>query len=135
LARADHVASDAFDCIIFTQALQFIYDMRSVVQVLYRTLKPGGVLLATFPGVTQAPYKECSDSWCWAFTPLSVRLLFEEAFPKANIRIEAHGNVLAAISLLHGLAVEELSQEELDYNDPDYELLITLRAEKPEAAS
>jgi SAM-dependent methyltransferase len=133
LTRADHVAADAFDCIIFTQVLQLIYDMRSAVQTLYRTLKPGGVLLATFPGVTQVPYKECGDSWCWAFTSLSVRRLFEETFSPANVSIEAHGNVLAATSFLHGLAVEELSQDELDYHDPDYALLITLRAVRPQA--
>ncbi len=50
LTRADHVPSEAFDCIIFTQTLQFIYDMRSAVQTLERILKPGGTLLATLPG-------------------------------------------------------------------------------------
>jgi hypothetical protein len=41
--------------------------------------------------------------------------------------------VLAAISFLHGVAVEELSKEELDYPDPDYEVLITVRAAKSKA--
>jgi hypothetical protein len=35
-----------------------------------------------------------------------------------------------AISFLHGLSAEELSQEELDYHDPNYEILITLRVVK-----
>jgi hypothetical protein len=34
--------------------------------------------------------------------------------------------VLTAISFLHGLAVEELHQEELDSWEPGYEVLITL---------
>ena len=134
LTRADHVPSDTYDCIIFTQVLQLIYNMPSAVQALYRMLKPGGVLLATFPGVSQVPHEECGGYWCWGFTPLSVRLLFEESFPPANVEIEAQGNVLAAISFLHGLAAEELRREELDYRDPDYDMLITLRAVKPEAA-
>ena len=38
--------------------------------------------------------------------------------------------VLAAAAFLFGLAVEELRPEELDYQDPDYELLIAVRAVK-----
>jgi SAM-dependent methyltransferase len=135
LTRADHVPSDAFDCIILTQTLHFIYDLRLAVQTLYRILKPGGVLLATFPGISKTSCRECTqhgEYYRWMFTQLSARQLFEEAFPTANLRVEAHGNVLAAVSFLHGLAVEELHQDELDYHDPDYEVLITLRAVKPE---
>ena len=129
LTRAEHIPSDAFDCIIFTQTLSHIYDVRSAILTLYRILKPGGILLATFPGITRLHYPEWGD-WYWAFTTQSAPRLFEEAFPAENIRTEAHGNVLAAISFLHGLASEELSQEELDYHDPNYELLIILRAVK-----
>jgi len=42
-----------------------------------------------------------------------------------------YGNVLAATAFLHGLAAEELTREELDHRDPDYELLIGVRAQKP----
>lgn len=41
--------------------------------------------------------------------------------------------MLAAISFLHGLAVEELHQEELDRRRSGYDVSITLRAVKPEA--
>ena len=134
LTSAEHIPSDTFDCIILTQTLQFIYDVRSAIQTLHRILKPGGALLATFPGITQTSCREYGECYCWAFTQLSARRLFEETFPAASIGIEAHGNVLAVMAFVHGLAVEELRREELDYHDPDYELLITLRAVKPEAA-
>jgi SAM-dependent methyltransferase len=130
LTRADHIPSDAFDCIIFTQTLQLIYDMPAAIKTLHRLLKPGGILLATFPGISQISYEDLGDYWCWTFTRLSIRRLFEEVFPTANVRVEAHGNVLAAIGFLHGLAAEELRQKELDYQDPDYEVVITLRAVK-----
>ena len=42
--------------------------------------------------------------------------------------------MLAAIAFLHGLAASELRRKELDYRDPDYEVVITLRAVKPETA-
>jgi hypothetical protein len=44
--------------------------------------------------------------------------------------VEAHGNVLAAIGFLHGLATQELEATELEHQDPDYPLLITVRATK-----
>jgi ubiquinone/menaquinone biosynthesis C-methylase UbiE len=131
LTCADYIPSDTFDCIIFTQTLQFIYDVRAALRHLYRILKPGGVLLATFHGISQISRYDM-DRWgeYWRFTTLSARRLFEEVFPPEHITIEAYGNVLTAIAFLHGLAAEELKQEELDYHDPDYEVLITVRAVK-----
>jgi SAM-dependent methyltransferase len=133
LTRADHVPSGAFDCVVFTQTLHLIYDVRSAIRTLHRVLRPGGVLLATFPGIspTQKGYRW--GDWHWAFTAQSARRLFEEAFPAANLRIEAHGNVLTAVAFLHGLAVKDLTKEELDYHAPRYEVLIALRAVKTEA--
>lgn len=129
LARGDDIPSDAFDCIILTQTLHLIYDVRSAIETLHRILKPCGVLLATFPGISKIDRYEWSSSWFWAFTSRSAARLFEEKFPGA--RIETFGNVLAAISFLHGLATEELKKEELDYRDEDFELVIAVRAEKP----
>ena len=60
--------------------------------------------------------------------------LFAVAFPPDHLSVEAHGNVLSAIAFLHGLAAEELRPSELDYRDADYEMLITVRARKPESA-
>jgi glycosyltransferase involved in cell wall biosynthesis/SAM-dependent methyltransferase len=132
LTRADHIPSDTFDCIIFTQTLHHIYDARSAIRTLHRILKPGGVLLVTFPGLSQISQDQWGDSWYWGFTTLSARRMFEEAFQAANVRVEAHGNVLAALSFLHGLAAQELRKEELDHRDRHYEVLITLRAVKRE---
>src|SRR5215217_164041 len=131
LTDAPHVSSDTFDCVICTQTLHLIYDLRSAVLTLHRLLKPGGVLLVTVPGVSQI--ERGNSSWHWSLTTRSVRRLFEEAFPAANLTIESHGNVLAATSFLHGLSVQELSHGDLDHRDPHCEVLITLRAVKPEA--
>jgi SAM-dependent methyltransferase len=133
LARADHIPSNAFDCVVLTQTLHLIYDARSAVQTLHRILRPGGVLLATFPGISNIARDQWGDRWYWAFTSRSARRLFEEVFPAESVRVEAHGNVFAAIAFLHGMATEELRREELEYRDPSYEVLITLRAVKPGA--
>ena len=131
LTKAEHLPSNVFDAIIFTQTLQVIYDIRTVIAALHRMLKPGGVLLATASGMAQLSLEDF-DRWgeYWRFTSQSARLLFEEEFGVGNISVRAYGNVLAAISFLEGLAVEDLKKEELDAVDRAYEVLIAIRAIK-----
>lgn len=131
LTRADHLPSDCYDAIIFTQTLQVIYDIRTVIATLHRILKPGGVLLATASGMAKLSLEDF-DRWgeYWRFTSQSARLLFEEQFGVGNVSVKAYGNVLAAISFLEGLAVEDLKKRELDAVDRAYEVLIALRAVK-----
>ncbi len=131
LAGVNPLPSNTFDCVVITQTLQLIYDIRAAISTLFRILKPGGVLLATFPGITRVSHTEWSDSWYWSFTTASTRRLFGEAFLPENVTVQARGNVLTTISFLYGFAMEEFKREELDYHDPDYELLITVRAIKP----
>lgn len=131
LIKADHLPSNVFDAIIFTQTLQVIYDIHSAIATLYRILKPGGVLLATVSGMAQISLDDF-DKWgeYWRFTSLSARLLFEEAFSVGNVTVHPYGNVLAAISFLEGLACEDLTRLELDARDRSYEVLIAIRAVK-----
>jgi hypothetical protein len=56
--------------------------------------------------------------------------LFEQVFPASSIVVNAHGNVLASVAFLEGLATEEFERHELDFSDPDYQTLITVRAVK-----
>ena len=135
LATGDNIPSDTFDCVICTQTLLLVYDARAAIRTLYRVLKPGGVLLATFPGISRICRPEI-DVWgdYWRFTTLSARRLFEEVFAPADVTVEAYGNVLSAISFLHGLAAEELTAAELTLRDPNYEVLIAVRARKRKAS-
>lgn len=125
LAAADHIPDASFDCIVITETLQMIYDVRAAVATLHRIVRPGGVVLATFPGMTQI---DDSDPWQWAFTVLSARRLFAEAFGEAGVEVESRGNVLAATAFLHGLGAEELTPEEIDHPDPNYPMSIHVRA-------
>jgi len=131
LTRADSIASDSFDCIVLTQVLPFIPDVPAAVRTLHRILRPGGVVLATMPGISQIVRYDM-DRWgdYWRFTSLSARRIFECAFPGGEVRVEARGNVLAATAFLQGLSTRDLSEAELDHRDPDYEVLITVRAVK-----
>lgn len=131
LTRADHLPSDCYDAIIFTQTLQVIYNIRTVIATLHRILKPGGILLATASGMAKLSLEDF-DRWgeYWRFTSQSARLLFEDQFGVGNVSVQAYGNVLAAISFLEGLAVEDLKKRELDAVDRAYEVLIAVRAVK-----
>jgi SAM-dependent methyltransferase len=133
LTSAAHVASARFDCIILTQTLQYIYDLPAALRTVYRLLKPGGVVLATVPGISQTSRYD-AEQWgeYWRFTTFSARRLFGEVFPADRVVVQAHGNVLVAMAFLHGLLRQELRQAELDFHDPDYEVLITIRAHKPD---
>lgn len=130
LSNADHIPSNTFDCFVLTQTLHLIYDVQDALKTIYRILKPGGVALITFPGISQIALDEWKGYWYWGFTILSAQRLFEEVFPKHNVQVEHYGNVLAATALLQGLATEELQKEELDYQDPSYQVLLTVRVVK-----
>ncbi len=132
LTNADNIPGDRYDCFILTQTLQVIYDVPAAIRTAYRILKPGGVLLATIPGISKISRYDM-DRWghFWSFTTRSAGRLFGDVFPADSISIEAHGNVLTTAAFLFGLSSEELKPQELDYHDPDYEMLITVRAVKP----
>lgn len=131
LTSASQVPSDAFDCVILTQTLHLIYEIQAAIKTVFRILKPGGWLLATVPGISQTSVDEWAATWHWSMTQLSLRKQLGECFPEGLVKVEAHGNVLVAISFLQGLSVTELRQEELDFRDEQYEMLITARAQKP----
>jgi hypothetical protein len=134
LTYAKQIPSNTFDCLIVTQTLQLIYDMRSAVKTMERILKPSGVALVTVPGLDPALDEEWASSWYWTLTIASATRLFEEAFPAERVQVEAWGNVLAATAFLQGLATEELTKEQLDYVDPAYQVVVAVRAVKPEGS-
>ena len=131
LATGDGIPKNLFDCIILTQTFIFIYGVHAAVANSYSALKSGGVLLATFPGISQISRYDM-ERWgdYWRFTDLSAQRLFGDVFGDENISVETHGNVLVACASLHGLAAEELTLDELNHHDPDYQVLITVRAVK-----
>lgn len=130
LTDAPQIASGTFDCIILTQTLQFIYDSRAAIETLHRILKPGGVLLVTVPGISKVSRSD-TERWgdYWRFTSQSITRLFT-GVADWKMETKAFGNVLAASSQLYGIAADELSADELDYPDQDYEVIIALRLQK-----
>lgn len=132
LTDAPEIADDTFDCILLTQTLQFTYRMESTVSELHRILAPGGTVLCTVPGISQISRYDM-DRWgdYWRLTDLSARTLFETVFPAERVTVRTYGNVLAATAFLHGLAESELTAEEIDAHDDDYQIIVAIAATKP----
>jgi SAM-dependent methyltransferase len=130
LADAPQIADGTFDCIVLTQTLHLIYDVDRAVATLHRILRPGGVVLATFPGISQLSGDEWSRTWSWGFDSRLARRLFANCFGEHNVTVEAHGNSLAAVAFLQGLATVELTPAQLDVEEAGCELLVAVRAVK-----
>jgi SAM-dependent methyltransferase len=136
LTTGKGIPDAAFDCFVMTQTLPFIYDLAGAVQGVHRLLKPGGVVLATVPGMSQISREDKRDwgDW-WRFTSQGTRRLFADVFGHDTVEVEAHGNVLAACAFLYGLAAEDLTDTQLAHRDADYELLTAVRAVKRAAVT
>ncbi|HST16933.1 MAG TPA: methyltransferase domain-containing protein [Gaiellaceae bacterium] len=129
LASSGTLPAEAFDCVICTQTLQFIFDLNAAIDSLAAALRPGGVLLATVPGISQVSRYDM-ERWgdYWRFTNLAIERLFESQFRASDLEIRSHGNVLTALGFLQGLAVSELPPGSFLVEDPDYQVVVTVRA-------
>ena len=118
----------AFDCVILTQTLHSAPDPAAVLRSLAVALAPGGVLLATFAGVSQRSLAGEDPRFreLWRFTSDGVRALFAAAGLAAAV--EAHGNLAACAAFLYGMAEHETDPRAFAADDPDYELVVCARA-------
>jgi SAM-dependent methyltransferase len=129
LATPGCLDSSSYDCCVIVQTLHLLPDPRPAIEVLWRALRPGGVLLATVPCIARvAPDNAPIDYWRW--TPAIARRLIGEVFGEAWVDVQGHGNVLAAMAFLTGMAYQELSLRELDTNDSAFPMLVSIRAVK-----
>ena len=124
------IASNEFDCLIFTQVLQFVCNLQGCIEELHRILKPGGVLLATVPCISKVDQGYGKNKDFWRFTDSGCKMIFGDVFGSNHLNIHNYGNVLSSIAFLTGAAFEELTQKELDYSDPAFQLVLGIRAVK-----
>ena len=127
LANAPQIPSDYYDCFLLPNTLQHVEALRHGLRTMLRVTKPGGTLLASAAGLLPL-IPDGGDFW--RLSAQGWRRLLAEEWPGCEIAVESHGNCLAAIGAMHGLALEELRAEELDVNDPRYPILITIRCRK-----
>jgi glycosyltransferase involved in cell wall biosynthesis/SAM-dependent methyltransferase len=130
LAHRNVLPEAIFDCIVLTQTLHLIFDVRAAIETLHRALKPGGVLLITSPGISPVDRGEWEATWYWSLTAAALRGLLQERFHSRDVTVEAHGNVFAATCFLYGIAVEELDKADLDVDDASFPVIVAGSATK-----
>lgn len=124
LRNLKKIGSDTYDCFIITQTLGVIDRYEAVVKECWRILKPGGTLLVTVSSM--GPAWDLKENY-WRFTSASLKYLFSKHFPKRNLKVNSYGNVLSGQGYWVGLSTEEFKKSELDYNDPHFPIIVTLR--------
>jgi peptidoglycan/xylan/chitin deacetylase (PgdA/CDA1 family)/glycosyltransferase involved in cell wall biosynthesis len=135
LRNATALASDTYDCLIVTQTFHLVDDIGAAIGTCFRLLRPGGVLLATAPGINRIDDAAGLDGDYWRLTEASARRLFAQSFPVERLDVTTYGNVGASMAFLNGLAVEELSGADLDARDPSFPVVVAVRAMRPHITS
>jgi peptidoglycan/xylan/chitin deacetylase (PgdA/CDA1 family) len=126
LSTGVNIPKGKYDCFILTQTLNFVYDFKTALKNAYLSLKNDGVLLITAGGISQISRYDM-DRWgdYWRFTTKSFEMMASELFPEAECKIESRGNVYLAKSFLDGLAFSDIDSEAFNYNDADYQMIVT----------
>jgi SAM-dependent methyltransferase len=128
LAKPGLLPKNTFDCIICTQTLQFLFDIHGALDQLHQSLRPGGVLLVTVPGITPIGQGEWGKYWCWSLTETALRKLLQASFDDDDLSLRTYGNLVAATAFLHAAAVEETGRKRLAPLDPSYPVIVAARA-------
>jgi hypothetical protein len=131
LADAGGLIPDAhYDCVLLPNTLSVLQRAEGCLQQAWRITRPGGVILATgallMPLAGDVPEYQRLTANGW-------RDVVARAWPGATPVVRSHGNMVAAIAAMLGLAYEELTVAELQADDPQYPVMISLAVRKPSA--
>ena len=128
LAHSEGVLPSAgYDCIVLPNTLPHLRELDSCLHHLLRVVRPGGVILASAGGFIPLT-ADVPDYW--RLSPDGWRELLQRVWSEAVVEVMGHGNCLAAVAALYGLALEELAEHELEAHDPRYPVLTTIVCRK-----
>ncbi len=131
LETGDGVREGILDCLICTQTIQFIFNLDAVIQNICKLLKNDGCALITCHGISQISLYDYRN-WgeYWRFTPMTIKRLYEQNTENCEISVQSYGNVKTATAMLYGLCAEDLDDEDFEFNDEQYPLLLTVVIKK-----
>lgn len=131
LETGEGMETESIDCFILTNVFSCLFDVKKAIYHVGKCLRKGGKAIITVPGIAALPRidNETYGSF-WRFTPSGIKRMLEENIPEADISITQYGNVKTSAAFLYGLAIEDLRQEELDYHDSSYPMVIGAYVEK-----
>jgi SAM-dependent methyltransferase len=132
LDEPDSLPAERFDCIIFTQTLHLVPDMRTAVANVWRALAAGGVLLLTVPAIGRHEARKSFHHDRWRVTKTGLEWLLA-GVTDAPADVTTYGNVLSCVAFLYGMAAEELREEELQVFDREFPLIVAARVAKERA--
>lgn len=131
LETGDGIQENAFDSMIITQTLMFIYDINSTIKNIHKALKNNGTALITVAGISKiSRYDDENWGMFHSFYKSGLEKAFALVFGKENVEIVHYGNVKTAVAFLYGIVVEELKQDDFDYTDEDYPVIYGIVAQK-----
>ena len=133
LAKSERVIPDAsYDCFLLPNTLSHLRDVEGCLRNALRVVRPGGVILATTAALVPLT-ADVPDYW--HASAAGWREIADRSWPGCDVRIDQHGNCLAAVAAMLGLTVEELEPSELDVNDPRYPVLVTVYCRRPDGGA
>jgi len=129
LTNAEHLPSNAYDCVILTNVISMIFDHQSALRSVHRVLKPSGVLLLT-SGVGFKTHQNPHCNIYWNMSDFCLKKILTEFFNSERITTQRYGNILTFMSFLYGIGRHELNDEDYKYNDDSYPVIFGIRAQK-----
>lgn len=126
LKAVPRIPSNSYDCIILTQVLGMVDDYDSAISECSRILKKGGTLVVTTSCFSSL--RSGIEQNYWRFTPASAKYVFKKHFN--SVEVKSYGNVLSGQCFWVGLSQDELTKEQLEYNDPYFPCVLGILCTK-----
>ena len=104
LGEANSLPAQRFDCVIFTQTLHLIPDMRIAVANVWRAVAPGGVLLLTVSALGRHDARQGFDHDRWRVTRTGLEFLLGGSPTRAR-----EYDFVRKCSLLHRISLWAVS--------------------------
>jgi hypothetical protein len=124
----DVLPTAAYDCLLLPNTLQHLRKLDACLAHAIRIVRPGGAILASAAGLIPLT-NDVPDYW--RFSPDGWREVLNRHWPAADVTVTGHGNCLSSAAAQFGLALEELTEAELDVHDSRFPVLTTIVCRKP----
>lgn len=129
LAEPGALARGAYDCAVVTQVLQYVSSPATAAGNLIDSLRPGGTLLLSVPGVSPCEHESLGNDR-WRFLIAGVEQILGDASEGVDVEtsISAFGNAATVLGVAAGTVAEDgFGRYIAAEDDPHYPLLICAR--------